>query len=1158
MRFVSSNHKVVVCLCVLAFILLFTLPAAASGDFTISASPSSLTVQQVSFKTTTITTTISGGFNNAISLSATGAPFGVSISFNPATIGAPGAGSSIMTVSAMKMAHLGTYPITVTGNGGGIKHTTTVTLTIVSAGSFSLSASPSSLTIAQGNQNSSTITSTLSGAFNSAISLSSSGAPSGTQVTFNPQTIPAPGSGSSVMTISVGGSTPTGTYPITVTGIGGGVQKTTIVTLTVTSNGGKNFTISADPPSVTVAQGQHGTTTISTTVSGGFNSAITLSASGMPTGTVVSFNPQTIPAPGSGSSVMTITVLKFGRTGTFPITVTGNGGGIQQHTTVTLTVTSPSGFSLLASPGTLTVMQGKNGTSSITSTVTGGFNSAISLSASGMPSGVTVTFNPQTIPAPGSGNSTMTLNVAANAETGIYLITIAGNGGGMQRYANLNLTVTAMPNFAISAAPLSLSVPQNNQGTATVTTLGCCGFNSSINLSVTGVPSGTSANLNPQTISAPGSGASALTVNVGNTTTGTYPLTVTGNGGGLQYSVTVNLNVTGGPSPDDAKFMEPYSDNLQSSFGTPPYTYQITSGALPTGLTMNSSGYITGTASAVGKFSFQVLAKDSAQRQQNSSYTLKVAIGLDDYSGLTAAPVPGCNQTGYFQLVKSRGRWLLATPECNAFYELSVYDADTTFILPQIMTDRYGDDKTKWALHSLNRMQDYGFNSLDIFYSTKLLPVETYWQDPAPIHIPFQLYNPALINVRQNPEGSGLTEPIKDLCAGRDSSGYTDYCGFTLDIFDPNWQAANNYEVINLSTQVFTDGFADSPWVIGISLGDAGNLAMLTGNGSGKNGVPTYPHVGMLIATTNFQQSSYEGGTYSDPKVYSKYAWVTYLQNKYHTISALNTAWNTGGYYTAFGDAGGFGTGSGVLDEDGRHTTWYGRDYYNLQGMNTNLQADVNQFLYNFTLQAYKVQADAFKTYDTNHLFICGVFGGTGDGGARVQVLQGLKDSGCDIQVWSWDANIVEASLAVNQAMYDTVGTPALVMYDTTAQVDSDMSGHPKNGSFEGDYPTQEVRGSQYASDQAALLQAQGSNGDYYMLGSSIWSLTDNAPENSNVGFMSLSDNAYDGTCAVKTPSIDQWGYGCGGETGDYGDYTGAITQTNSNTLQQLILQLRQ
>jgi hypothetical protein len=102
---------------------------------------------------------------------------------------------------------------------------------------FMISASPASLSIQPGNQGKSTITTTISGGFNSAIALSASGAPSGTSVSFNPGTIPAPGAGSSSMTITVGGSTPVGTYPIAVTGKGGGIQQNFTVTLVVTGSG---------------------------------------------------------------------------------------------------------------------------------------------------------------------------------------------------------------------------------------------------------------------------------------------------------------------------------------------------------------------------------------------------------------------------------------------------------------------------------------------------------------------------------------------------------------------------------------------------------------------------------------------------------------------------------------------------------------------------------------------------------------------------------------------------------------------------------------------------------------------------------------------------------------------------------------------------------
>jgi len=56
---------------------------------------------------------------------------------------------------------------------------------------FGVTASPSSVSISQGNQGSSTLTTTVSGGFNNSISLSASGAPPGTMVTFSPSTIHA-------------------------------------------------------------------------------------------------------------------------------------------------------------------------------------------------------------------------------------------------------------------------------------------------------------------------------------------------------------------------------------------------------------------------------------------------------------------------------------------------------------------------------------------------------------------------------------------------------------------------------------------------------------------------------------------------------------------------------------------------------------------------------------------------------------------------------------------------------------------------------------------------------------------------------------------------------------------------------------------------------
>src|SRR5262249_50418258 len=107
---------------------------AATPDFAVSASPSSVSVVQGSSATSTVSTTVSGGFNAAVSLSASGLPSGVTASFNPASIAAPGSGSSTLTFSASSTASTGTSNVTVTATGGGITHTATVALTVTAAG----------------------------------------------------------------------------------------------------------------------------------------------------------------------------------------------------------------------------------------------------------------------------------------------------------------------------------------------------------------------------------------------------------------------------------------------------------------------------------------------------------------------------------------------------------------------------------------------------------------------------------------------------------------------------------------------------------------------------------------------------------------------------------------------------------------------------------------------------------------------------------------------------------------------------------------------------------------------------------------------------------------------------------------------------------------
>src|SRR5205085_11521255 len=105
--------------------------------FSLSASPASLSVTQGSSGSTTVSTSISGGFNSAVSLSASGLPAGVTASFSPASIGAPGSGNSTLTFTASSTATTGSSNVTITASGGGVTHTTTVALTVNSSSTTS-------------------------------------------------------------------------------------------------------------------------------------------------------------------------------------------------------------------------------------------------------------------------------------------------------------------------------------------------------------------------------------------------------------------------------------------------------------------------------------------------------------------------------------------------------------------------------------------------------------------------------------------------------------------------------------------------------------------------------------------------------------------------------------------------------------------------------------------------------------------------------------------------------------------------------------------------------------------------------------------------------------------------------------------------------------
>jgi uncharacterized repeat protein (TIGR01451 family) len=101
-----------------------------TNDFSISASPSTVTVAPSGSGSTTINTTVTSGSPQSVVLSASGLPSGATASFNPTTV--TSGSSSTLTITTTTTP-TGTYTVTVTGTGTSATHSTPVTLVVQSS-----------------------------------------------------------------------------------------------------------------------------------------------------------------------------------------------------------------------------------------------------------------------------------------------------------------------------------------------------------------------------------------------------------------------------------------------------------------------------------------------------------------------------------------------------------------------------------------------------------------------------------------------------------------------------------------------------------------------------------------------------------------------------------------------------------------------------------------------------------------------------------------------------------------------------------------------------------------------------------------------------------------------------------------------------------------
>ncbi|MHB8513600.1 MAG: hypothetical protein ACYDCC_15700 [Actinomycetota bacterium] len=212
-----------------------------------------------------------------------------------------------------------------------------------------------------------------------------------------------------------------------------------------------DFSIAESPSSLSINQGVSGTVSVTTAITQGSAQSVALSVSGLPSGVNASFNPSTITS--GGSSTLTLTATTSAATGTVPVTITGT-GSTTHSTTVSLTVTAANDFSISTNPTTLILLAGQSGTASVDTQITSGSAQSVALSASGVPAGVSASFNPSTI---NSGqSSTLTMSASSTAAAGSYTVTITGTGSVTTHSVPMNLIVaSSAAGFTNYQPPLS-------------------------------------------------------------------------------------------------------------------------------------------------------------------------------------------------------------------------------------------------------------------------------------------------------------------------------------------------------------------------------------------------------------------------------------------------------------------------------------------------------------------------------------------------------------------------------------------------------------------------------------------------------------------------------------------------------------------------------
>ncbi len=308
--------------------------------------------------------------------------------------------------------------------------------------SFLLSSSALSLT-AGGSAESLTLTATAIDGFTGTINVTVSGLPTG--VTTSPATLTlTPGTPLQV-NFTAASSAAAGTSTVQFTGTSGTLSHSASFSLIVTAApANPDFSLSVNVTSLSVtAGGSAQPVSVSATALNGFTGTINVALSGLPAGVTASPASFTL-TPGTPQQVE-FTASSSAAAGSSTVQFTGTSGTLSHSASFTLMVSAAVGnpdFSLSVNLTSLSVTAGGSAQPvSVSATALNGFTGTISVTISGLPTGVTASPASFTL-TPGTPQQ-VNFTASSSAAAGSSTVEFTGTSGTLSHSASFTLIVSA-------------------------------------------------------------------------------------------------------------------------------------------------------------------------------------------------------------------------------------------------------------------------------------------------------------------------------------------------------------------------------------------------------------------------------------------------------------------------------------------------------------------------------------------------------------------------------------------------------------------------------------------------------------------------------------------------------------------------------------------